>query len=88
MTSVVRSRLKGVMPQSLASWEIIIIIDGQRFMWRGGPYIDILDDDGNALDCVNVWDYQKGKSQIQTISQLISRIRSYILAIQGGIDER
>ncbi len=88
MTSVVRNRLKTVMPQSLASWEIIIIIDGQRFMWRGGPYIDILDDDGNALDCINVWDYQKGKCQINTIAQLIGRIRTYIVSVQGGIDER
>lgn len=83
----VRKRMSRVIPDSVTNWEINVTMDGIVFNWHGGPYIDIIIN-GEAVDCINVWDYQNGKPTVRTINQLIGRIRKYVLEQQEVIDER
>jgi hypothetical protein len=76
-----------VLPNSLAVWEINVVIDNIVFNWHGGAYIDVIIDN-ETIDCINVWDYQKGKTTVRTVNQLIGRIQTYVLAHQEVIDER
>lgn len=87
MTSSVRKRMSKVLPDSLAVWEINVTMDNIVFNWHGGAYIDVVIDN-KTVDCINVWDYQKGKTTVRTVNQLIGRIRTYVLAHQEVIDER
>jgi hypothetical protein len=57
------------------------------YSWHGGPYIEVIIN-GEAVDVINVWDYQQGKTTVRTVNQLIGRIRQYVLAYQEAIDER
>ena len=87
MTSSVRKRMSRVIPDSLANWQINVTMDGIIYSWHGGPYIEVIIN-GEAVDVINVWDYQQGKTTVRTVNQLIARIRQYVLAHQEAIDER
>lgn len=87
MTSSARKRISQVIPDSLAKWEISVIMGDVVYNWHGGPYIEVIIN-GEAVDVINVWDYQQGKTTVRTVNQLIGRIRQYVLAYQEAIDER
>jgi hypothetical protein len=49
---------------------------GLRFEWGGGNYIDIfVGDDTKAIDCYNVWDYEK---DVPTIERSIAGLVEYV----------
>lgn len=87
MTSSARKRISQVIPDSLAKWEISVTMGDVVYNWHGGPYIEVIIN-GEAVDVINVWDYQQGKTTVRTVNQLIGRIRQYVLAYQEAIDER
>lgn len=36
------------------------------FRWHNGPYIDVfMDNVGEAFECINVWDYEKGEATME-----------------------
>lgn len=50
-------------------------IGAWTFKWYGGAYIDIYHPaiKGHAVDCINVWDYEKNESTIPHTSQALRR---------------
>jgi hypothetical protein len=44
--------------------------------WSGGPYVEILNADGEAVDVVNVFDYEKGYSV--DLNEVNRRVNEYL----------
>jgi hypothetical protein len=52
---------------------------GCRFNWKGGAYIDI-SIDGQAVEVINVYDYDKGEVEIATREQFVAECEEWLEA--------
>lgn len=44
-----------------------------KFVWEGGPYIDVSVAGRTAQDVINVWDYREGKARIPFTQKALSQ---------------
>lgn len=61
---------------------MVMTVDGARFVWHGGEYIEVkpLDGGGVSVDIINVWDYAEGAPRIERSLEAFERaVLAYVV---------
>ncbi len=73
----------------MAQAKMVYSTDEFRFEWHGGAYIELFFVTAdNALDAINVWDYEKDEPRIgRTLKDFEEFIEGYLKEQQESLDE-